>query len=220
MPPLDVAVALRRILSAHTANFQRTGRSVESQGLQGWERTCETTESPSTARSVTKPCSQVPHVRLLNTFSGGDPNTALNSLSQHLTPSLKKFFQISKLKPPLEHLDAISLCPFRELERAVSFPEHPFLRVEHPQLPRLLFTGFTLPTLPQLRRPSLASLQPLNVLPQSEGPEWNTGFEAQARLFQVQGMIMALVLLATNTPEEQSFPTGSRHVQHKHPSMG
>lgn len=58
-----------------------------------------------------------------------------------------------------------------DVESSKIFPEPPFLQVKHPQLSQLLLTGLVLQTLPQLRCPSLHSLQPLNVFLTVRGPE-------------------------------------------------
>ncbi|KAK4829679.1 hypothetical protein QYF61_005972 [Mycteria americana] len=65
------------------------------------------------------------------------------------------------------------------------------------QVPQPLPISLVLQTLPQLRCPSLDTLQPLNVSLGVGGPTLNTAFEVRPHQCRVQGTITALVLLAT-----------------------
>ncbi|KAK4817095.1 hypothetical protein QYF61_027926 [Mycteria americana] len=56
-------------------------------------------------------------------------------------------------------------------------PQPPFLQAEQPQVPQPLPISLVLQTLPQLRCPSLDTLQPLNVSLGVGGPTLNTAFE-------------------------------------------
>ncbi|KAK4820753.1 hypothetical protein QYF61_005916 [Mycteria americana] len=76
-------------------------------------------------------------------------------------------------------------------------PQPPFLQAEQPQVPQPLPISLVLQTLPQLRCPSLDTLQPLNVSLGVGGPTLNTAFEVRPHQCRVQGAITALVLLAT-----------------------
>ncbi|KAK4809329.1 hypothetical protein QYF61_024565 [Mycteria americana] len=76
-------------------------------------------------------------------------------------------------------------------------PQPPFLQAEQPQVPQPLPISLVLQTLPQLRCPSLDTLQPLKVSLGVRGPTLNTAFEVQPHQCPVQGTITALLLLAT-----------------------
>ncbi|KAK4823068.1 hypothetical protein QYF61_025407 [Mycteria americana] len=110
-------------------------------------------------------------------------------------------------KPPLVQLEAISsrpiACYLGEETDPTSLqppfsdevsPQPPFLQAEQPQLPQPLPISLVLQTLPQLRCPSLDTLQHLNVLLVVRGPKLNTVFEVQPHQW---GTITALLLLAT-----------------------
>ncbi|KAK4809529.1 hypothetical protein QYF61_015365 [Mycteria americana] len=66
-------------------------------------------------------------------------------------------------------------------------PQPPFLQAEQPQVPQPLPISLVLQTLPQLRCPSLDTLQPLNVSLVVGGPTLNTAFEVRPHQCQVQG---------------------------------
>ncbi|KAK4808062.1 hypothetical protein QYF61_017082, partial [Mycteria americana] len=66
-------------------------------------------------------------------------------------------------------------------------PQPPFLQAEQPQVPQPLPISLVLQTLPQLRCPSLDTLQPLNVSLVVRGPTLNTAFEVRPRQCRVQG---------------------------------
>ncbi|KAK4813348.1 hypothetical protein QYF61_026644 [Mycteria americana] len=115
-----------------------------------------------------------------------------------------KFLNIQS-KPPLAQLEAISSCPmacnFGRRDRphlsTTSFqavvesdevsPQPPFLQAEQPQVPQPLPISLVLQTLPQLRCPSLDTLQPLNVSLGVGGPTLNTVFEVWPHQCQAQG---------------------------------
>ncbi|KAK4821791.1 hypothetical protein QYF61_003166 [Mycteria americana] len=60
-------------------------------------------------------------------------------------------------------------------------------RAKQPQFPQPLLISLVLQTLPQLRCPSLDTLQPLNVSLVVRGPKLNTGFEVRPHQCRVQG---------------------------------
>ncbi|KAK4809817.1 LOW QUALITY PROTEIN: hypothetical protein QYF61_014285 [Mycteria americana] len=91
--------------------------------------------------------------RLFNTSRDGDSTTALGSLVQCWTT-----------------LSAV-------VESDEVSPQPPFLQAEQPQVPQPLPISLVLQTLPQLRCPSLDTLQPLNVSLGVRGPTLNTAFE-------------------------------------------
>ncbi|KAK4811944.1 hypothetical protein QYF61_021175 [Mycteria americana] len=66
-------------------------------------------------------------------------------------------------------------------------PQPPFLQAEQPQVPQPLPISLVLQTLPQLRCPSLDTLQPLNVSLGVRGPTLNTAFEVRPHQCRVQG---------------------------------
>ncbi|KAK4822641.1 hypothetical protein QYF61_018593, partial [Mycteria americana] len=101
--------------------------------------------------------------RPLNTSRDGDSTTSLGSLFQCL----------------------ITLSVVVE-SNEVS-PQPPFLQAEQPQVPQPLPISLVLQTLPQLRCPSLDTLQPLNVSLVVRGPTLNTAFEVRPHQCQVQG---------------------------------
>ncbi|KAK4815248.1 hypothetical protein QYF61_023695 [Mycteria americana] len=134
---------------------------------------------------------------LLNTSRDGDSAPSLGRLFQCLTTLSSK--------PPLAQLEAISSCPMacylgEETNThlaATSFqivvesdkvsPQPPFLQAKQPQVPQPLPISLVFQTLPQLRCPSLDTLQPLNVSLVVRGPSLNTVFEVQPHQCQVQG---------------------------------
>ncbi|KAK4829196.1 hypothetical protein QYF61_002461 [Mycteria americana] len=108
-------------------------------------------------------------------------------------------------KPPLAQLEAISSRPITcylgeetdphlstpSFQAAVESdevsPQPPSLQAEQPQLPQPLPISLVLQTLPQLRCPSLDTLQPLNVSLVVGGPTLNTAFEVRPHQCRVQG---------------------------------
>ncbi|KAK4809893.1 hypothetical protein QYF61_023380, partial [Mycteria americana] len=89
-------------------------------------------------------------------------------------------------KSPLAQLEAISSRPAVVESDEVS-PQPPFLQAEQPQVPQPLPISLVLQTLPQLRCPSLDTLQPLNVSLGVRGPALNTAFEVRPHQCRVQG---------------------------------
>ncbi|KAK4815167.1 hypothetical protein QYF61_017663 [Mycteria americana] len=79
--------------------------------------------------------------------------------------------------------------PFSEavVESDEVSPQPPFLQAEQPQVPQPLPISLVLQTLPQLRCPSLDTLQPLNVSLGVRGPNLNTAFEVRPHQCPVQG---------------------------------
>ncbi|KAK4809371.1 hypothetical protein QYF61_001889 [Mycteria americana] len=118
--------------------------------------------------------------------------------------SEEKFPHIQS-KPPLAQPEAISSCPItcylgEETDPHLSTPsfqavvesdevplQPPFLQAEQPQVPQLLPISLVLQTLPQLRCPSLDTLQPLHVSLGVRGPTLNTAFEVRPHQCRVQG---------------------------------
>ncbi|KAK4831320.1 hypothetical protein QYF61_016809 [Mycteria americana] len=96
-------------------------------------------------------------------------------------------FPNSQSKPPLAQLEAISSRPITFVESDEVSPQPPFLQAEQPQVPQPLPISLVLQTLPQLRCPSLDTLQPLNVSLVVGGPKLNTAFEVWPHQCQVQG---------------------------------
>ncbi|KAK4811485.1 hypothetical protein QYF61_010384 [Mycteria americana] len=76
--------------------------------------------------------------------------------------------------------------PLAVVESDEVSPQPPFLQAKKPQIPQLLLIRLLLQTLPQLRCPSLNSLQPLNVSLVVGGPTLNTAFEVQPHQCRVQ----------------------------------
>ncbi|KAK4815747.1 LOW QUALITY PROTEIN: hypothetical protein QYF61_006785 [Mycteria americana] len=144
----------------------------------------------------------------------GDSTTSLGSLVQCLiTLSVKKNFLISSLNLPWRNLRPFPLVlslvtwekrptpPLYNLLSVVESnkvsPQTPFLQPKQSQLPQPLPISLVLQTLPQLRCPSLDTLQPLNVSLVVGGPKLNTAFEVWPPSAEYRGTITSLVLLAT-----------------------
>ncbi|KAK4826641.1 hypothetical protein QYF61_010569 [Mycteria americana] len=115
--------------------------------------------------------------RLLNTPRDGDSTTALGSLCQCLTT-----LSVKRDRP---HLSTPSFQAVVESDEVS--PQPPFLQAEQPQLPQPLPISLVLQTLPQLRCPSLDTLQPLHVSLVVRGPTLNTAFEVQLHQCRAQG---------------------------------
>ncbi|KAK4814679.1 hypothetical protein QYF61_025505 [Mycteria americana] len=109
-------------------------------------------------------------------------------------------FPDTQSKPPLAQVEAISshpmACYLGEETNPTSLhppfsdevsPQPPFLQAKQPQVPQPLPISLVLQTLPQLRCPSLDTLQPLNVSLGVRGPKLNTGFEVRPHQCRVQG---------------------------------
>ncbi|KAK4807471.1 hypothetical protein QYF61_008239 [Mycteria americana] len=132
----------------------------------------------------------------------GDSTTSLGSLFQCLTTlSVKKFFLMSNLNLPWRNWRPFPLIlslvtwekrPTPPLDSLLSesdevSPQPPFLQAEQAQGPQPLPISLVLQTLPQLRCPSLDTLQPLNVSLEVRGPALNTAFEVRPHQCPVQG---------------------------------
>ncbi|KAK4825074.1 hypothetical protein QYF61_023078 [Mycteria americana] len=80
---------------------------------------------------------------------------------------------------------------FMDLHAAVESdevsPQPPLLQAQQPQVPQPLPISLVLQTLPQLRCPSLDTLQPLHVSLGVRGPTLNTAFEVRPHQCPVQG---------------------------------
>ncbi|KAK4814505.1 hypothetical protein QYF61_021568 [Mycteria americana] len=116
----------------------------------------------------------------LNHFPGQPVPMLDNPFSEEIFPNIQS-------KPPLEQLEAISSRPMAFVESDEVSPQPPFLQAEQPQVPQLLPISLVLQTLPQLRCPSLDTLQPLNVSLGVGGPKLNTGLEVRPHQCRVQG---------------------------------
>ncbi|KAK4812678.1 LOW QUALITY PROTEIN: hypothetical protein QYF61_012188 [Mycteria americana] len=142
--------------------------------------------------------------RPLNTSRDGDSTTSLGSLFQCLiTLSVKKNFLISSLNLPWRNLRPFPLVlslvtwekrPTPPLYTLLSVeesdevsPQPPFLQAKQSQLPQPLLIRLLLQTLPQLRCPSLDTLQYLNIPLVVGGPKLNTVFEVWPHQCRVQG---------------------------------
>ncbi|KAK4812136.1 hypothetical protein QYF61_000977 [Mycteria americana] len=101
-------------------------------------------------------------------------------------PSSEVKFPNIQSKPPLAQPEAISSRPAVVESDEVS-PQPPFLQTEQPQVPQPLPISLVLQTLPQLRCPSLDTIQPLNVSLGVGGPTLNTAFEVRPHQCRVQG---------------------------------
>ncbi|KAK4813314.1 hypothetical protein QYF61_023989 [Mycteria americana] len=134
----------------------------------------------------------------LNHFPGQPVPVLDNPFSEVKFPHIQS-------KPPLAQLEAISSRPItcylgEETDPHLSTPsfqavvesdevspQPPFLQAEQPQGPQPLPISLVLQTLPQLRCPSLDTLQPLNVSLGVGGPTPNTAFEVRPHQCRVQG---------------------------------
>ncbi|KAK4820326.1 hypothetical protein QYF61_023559 [Mycteria americana] len=115
----------------------------------------------------------------LNHFPGQPVPVLDNPFSEVKFPNVQS-------KPPLAQPEAISSRPAVAESDEVS-PQPPFLQAEQPQVPQPLPISLVLQTLPQLRCPSLDTLQPLNVSLGARGPTLNTAFEVRPHQCRVQG---------------------------------
>ncbi|KAK4823194.1 hypothetical protein QYF61_027203 [Mycteria americana] len=134
----------------------------------------------------------------LNHFPGQSVPMPDNSFSEVKFPNIQS-------KPPLVQLEAISSCPITRylgeetdphlsttsfqvvVESDKVSPQPPFLQAKQPQFPQPLLIRLLLQTLPQLRCPSLDTLQHLNVSLVVRGPKLNTVFEVRPHQCRVQG---------------------------------
>ncbi|KAK4811654.1 hypothetical protein QYF61_022747 [Mycteria americana] len=147
--------------------------------------------------------------QLLQAYKWSNKGWRLNHFPGQPVPMLDNPFSEVKFpniqsKPPLAQLEAISSCPItcdlgEETDPHLSTtsfqavvesdkvsPQPPFLQAEQPQFPQPLLIRLLLQTLPQLRCPSLDTLQHLNVS-LVRGPKLNTAFEVRPHQCQVQG---------------------------------
>ncbi|KAK4808458.1 hypothetical protein QYF61_005523 [Mycteria americana] len=113
-------------------------------------------------------------------------------------PFSEEKFPNTQSKPPLAQLEAVSsrrrdrphlsTASFQAVvESDEVSPQPPFLQAEQPQVPQPLPISLVLQTLPQLRCPSLDTLQPLHVSLGVRGPTLNTAFEVRPHQCRVQG---------------------------------
>ncbi|KAK4831485.1 hypothetical protein QYF61_017986 [Mycteria americana] len=134
----------------------------------------------------------------LNHFPGQPLLVLDNPFGEDIFPNIQS-------KPPLAQLEDISSRPItcylgEETDPHLSTasfqavvesdevsPQPPFLQAEQPQLPQPLLISLVLQTLPQLRCPSLDTLQPLNVSLGVSGSKLNTVFEVRPHQCRVQG---------------------------------
>ncbi|KAK4820995.1 hypothetical protein QYF61_009461 [Mycteria americana] len=179
LQPLNVLLVLRDLklntafevwphqcqLEDMTMNFRAF--ITKSQNRIDWKRPLKIIESNCKHYTTSLSTSSK---RPLNTSRDGDSTTSLGSLFQCLTTlSVKKNFLISIVES-----DEVS-------------PQPPFLQAEQPQVPQPFPISLVLQTLPQLRCPSLDTLQPLNVSLGVGGPTLNTAFEVRPHQCRVQG---------------------------------
>ncbi|PKU44867.1 ryanodine receptor hypothetical protein [Limosa lapponica baueri] len=120
-------------------------------------------------------------------------------------PFCEEIFPNSQSKPPLEQLDAISLCfitcylgeetdlhlTTTSSEAVVEInkisPQPPFLQPKLPQFSQPFLITLVLETPHQLHCSSLNTLQHLNVFPVGMDAKLNTVFEMQTHQCRVQG---------------------------------
>ncbi|KAK4817239.1 hypothetical protein QYF61_005261 [Mycteria americana] len=198
----------RRIF-AHTLFPQATLVFPESQDRIGWKRPLRSSSPTVNLTLPSPPLYHVPKHLIqssfkylqgwqLNHFPGQPVPVLDNPLGEVKFPNIQS-------KPPLAQLEAISSCPItcylgEETDPHLSTtsfqavvesdkvsPQPPFLQAEQPQLPQPLPISLVLQTLPQLRCPSLDTLQPLNVSLGVGDPTLNTAFEVRPHLCPVQG---------------------------------
>ncbi|KAK4809752.1 LOW QUALITY PROTEIN: hypothetical protein QYF61_008873 [Mycteria americana] len=181
-------------------------RITESQNRIGWKRPLR---SSSPTINLTLPSPPLHHVpkHLIQTAFKYLQGWGLHHFPGQPVPMLDNPFSEEKFpniqsKPPLAQLEAISsrpiTCdlgeetdptslqpPFRQFDEVS--PQPPLLQAEQPQVPQPLPISLVLQTLPQLRCPSLDTLQPLNVSLGVRGPTLNTAFEVRPHQCRVQG---------------------------------
>ncbi|KAK4829773.1 hypothetical protein QYF61_006572 [Mycteria americana] len=184
-------------------------RITESQNRIGWKRPLR---SSSPTVNLTLPRPPLHHVpkHLIQTSFKYLQGWRLNHFPGQPVPMLDNPFSEEKFpniqsKPPLAQLEAISSRPItcylgEETDPHLSTtsfqvvvesdevsPQPPLLQTKQSQLPQLLLIRLVLQTLPQLRCPSLDTLQHLNVPLVVGGPKLNTVFEVRPHQCQVQG---------------------------------
>ncbi|KAK4814695.1 LOW QUALITY PROTEIN: hypothetical protein QYF61_025521 [Mycteria americana] len=183
-----------------------TKNHTESQNRIGWKRPLRSSSPTVNLTLPSPPLHHVPKHLIqisfkcfqgwrLNHFPGQPVPMLDNPFSNEIFPNIQS-------KPPLAQLEAISSCPitsylgeetdptslhppFRQLDKVS--PQPPLLQAKQPQLPQPLPISLVLQTLPQLRCPSLDTLQPPNVSLGVRGPTLNTGFEVRPHQCRVQG---------------------------------
>ncbi|KAK4807409.1 LOW QUALITY PROTEIN: hypothetical protein QYF61_001172 [Mycteria americana] len=193
---------LKDAAGAHAAAEE--GKAPESQNRIGWKRPLR---SSSPTVNLTLPSPPLHHVpkHLSQTSFKHLQGWGLHHCPGQPLPVLDNPFREGKFpniqsKPPLAQLEAISSRPMAcdlgeetdPTSRQPPFseevsPQPPFLQAEQPQVPQPLPISLVLQTLPQLRCPSLDTLQPLNVSLGARGPALNTAFEVRPHQCPVQG---------------------------------
>ncbi|KAK4815153.1 hypothetical protein QYF61_017594 [Mycteria americana] len=172
---------------------------TESQNRIGWKRPLRSSSPIINLTLPRPPLHHVPKHLIQTSFKylqgwrlnhfPGQPGPVLdNPLSEEKFPKIQS-------KPPLAQLEAISrdrphlsTASFQAaVESDEVSPQPPFLQAEQPQVPQPLPISLVLQTLPQLRCPSLDTLQPLNVSLGVRGPTLNTAFEVRPHQCRVQG---------------------------------
>ncbi|KAK4828375.1 hypothetical protein QYF61_026113 [Mycteria americana] len=182
---------------------------TESQNRIGWKRPLR---SSSPTVNLTLPSPPLHHVpkHLIQTSFKYLQGWRLNHFPGQPVPVLDNPFSEEKFpniqsKPPLAQFEAISSCPITcylgeetnphlsttsfqvAVESDKVSPQPPFLQAKQSQLPQPLLIRLLLQTLHQLRRPSLDTLQHLNVSLVVGGPKLNTVFEVRPHQCRVQG---------------------------------
>ncbi|KAK4819760.1 hypothetical protein QYF61_010895 [Mycteria americana] len=158
---------------------------IESQNRIGWKRPLRSSSSTVNPALPSPPLHHVPQHHIYTAFQylqgwglnpfPGQPGPVLDS------PFGEEIFPHIQSKPPLVQLEAVVV------ESDEVSPQPPFLQAEQPQVPQPLPISLVLQTLPQLRCPSLDTLQPLNVSLGVRGPTLNTAFEVRPHQCPVQG---------------------------------
>ncbi|KAK4833008.1 hypothetical protein QYF61_027110 [Mycteria americana] len=182
---------------------------TESQNHIGWKRPLRSSSPTVNLTLPSPPLNHVPEHLIQTSFKYLQGWRLHHFPGQHVpmldNPFSEEKFPNIQSKPPLAQLEAISSCPITcylgeetnphlsttsfqvVVESNEVSPQPPFLQAEQPQFPQPLPISLVLQTLPQLRCPSLDTLQPLNVSLGVRGPKLNTGFEVQPHQCRVQG---------------------------------
>ncbi|KAK4807436.1 hypothetical protein QYF61_001987, partial [Mycteria americana] len=162
-------------------------RITESQNHIGWKRPLRSSSPTANLTLPKPPLHHVPKHLIqmsfkylqgwgLHHFPGQSVPMLDNPLGEEKFPNIQS-------KPPLAQLEAISSL----VESEEVSPQPPSLQAEQAQVPQPLPISLVLQTLPQLRCPSLDTLQPLNVSLGVRGPALNTAFEVRPHQCPVQG---------------------------------
>ncbi|KAK4815166.1 hypothetical protein QYF61_017662, partial [Mycteria americana] len=177
--------------SLYETNVKITAQFTESQNRIGWKRPLRSSSPTINLTLPSPPLHRVPKHLIPTAFKHlqgwglhhcpGQPVPVLDS------PFGEGKFPHIQSKPPLAQLEAISSCPIASVESHEVSPQPPFLQAEQPQVPQPLPISLVLQTLPQLRCPSLDTLQPLNVSLGVGGPNLNTAFKVRPHQCPVQG---------------------------------